>query len=112
MVYGYNGVRPRRPPFSPESRRYTHKCTIAFLPLLWVAPVAMDVSRVLVVKQRFTNAVAAAALAVGRQLGRDDADMPALAQGFSNAHNTAADMGAPTNLTLANTAMQVDTTVP
>ena len=86
------------------------KFTIAFLPLLSVAAVAMDVSRALVVKQRFTNAVDATALAVGRQLGRDDADITALAQGFINAHYTAADVGALTNLAVASTATQVDTT--
>jgi Flp pilus assembly protein TadG len=87
------------------------KFTIVFLPLLSVAAVAMDVSRApLVVTQRFTNAVDAAALAVGRQLGRDDADITALAQGFINPHYTAADVGALTKLAVASTATQVDTT--
>jgi Flp pilus assembly protein TadG len=86
------------------------KFTIAFLPLLSVAAVAMDFSRVLVVKQNFTNAVDATALAVGRQLGRDDADITALAQGFVNAHYTAADVGALRNLAVASTATQVDIT--
>ena len=45
----------------------------------------MDVRRALVVKQRFTNAVDAAALTVGRQLGRDDPDIRGPAQGFINA---------------------------
>jgi len=74
------------------------KLTIAFLPLLSVATVAMDLSQVIVVKQKLTNAVDAAALAVGRQLGRDDVDILALAQGFSNAHDTPTDVGDLTNL--------------
>src|SRR5262245_12819093 len=74
------------------------KLTIAFLPLLSVAAVAMDVSRVIVVKQKLMNAVDAAALAVGRQPGRDDVDITALAQGFSNAPYTPTDVGDLTNL--------------
>ena len=58
------------------------KFTIAFLPLLSIAAVAMDLSRVLVVKQKRTNAVDATALTVGRQLGRDGVYIAALAQGF------------------------------
>ena len=55
-----------------------------------------------------TNAVDAAALAVGRQFGQDDADPTALAQAFINAHYTAADVGDLTNLAVASTATQVD----
>jgi Flp pilus assembly protein TadG len=84
------------------------KFTIAFLPLLSV--VAMALSRVLVVKQKFANAVDAAALAVRLQLGRDDADITVLAQGFINAHYTAAAVGALRNLALASPATQVDIT--
>jgi len=86
------------------------KFTIAFLPLLSVAAVAMDLSRVLVVKQKLTNAVDAAALAVGRQLAREDADITALAQAFINAHYTSADIGDLTNLAVASTSTQVDIT--
>ncbi len=86
------------------------KFTIAFLPLLSVAAVAMALSRVFVVKQKFANAVDAAELAVRRQLGRDDADITALAQGFINAHYEAADVGALRNLAVASPATQVDIT--
>src|SRR5262249_43351791 len=74
------------------------KFTIAFLPLLSVAAVAMDLSRVLVVKQKLTNAVDAAALAVGRQFGHDDIDLTALARSFINANYTTASVGDLTNL--------------
>lgn len=87
------------------------KFTIAFLPLLSVAAVAMDLSRVLVVKQKLTNAVDAAALAVGRQLGNDDADLTILAKAYINAHYTTADVGDLTNVGVQNTDSQVDITV-
>jgi len=87
------------------------KVTLAILPLLSVAAVAMDLSRVLVVKQKLTNAVDAAALAVGRQFGPDAADPTALAQAFINAHYTSADVGDLTNLAVESTATQIDITV-
>ena len=87
------------------------KFTIAFLPLLSIAAAAMDLSRVLLVKQKLTNAVDAAALAVGRQFGHEGADPTAIAQAFINAHYTPANVGDVTNLAVESSATQVDITV-
>jgi hypothetical protein len=70
----------------------------------------MDVIHVLVVNRKLTNAVDPAALVVGRQLGRDDTDIAALAQAFIIAHYTTADIGDLTNLAVASTATQVNVT--
>src|SRR5262245_40056523 len=86
------------------------KFTIAFLPLLLVAAVAMDGSRTLVVKQKLTKAFDADALAVGRQVGREDTDITALAEGSINAHGSAANLGDLTSLAVASTVTQVDIT--
>jgi len=82
---------------------------IKFLPLLFVATVAMDLSRVLVVEQKLTEAFDADALAVGRQLGRDDTDT-ALAEGSLNAHGSTAHLGDLTSLAVASTVTQADIT--
>src|SRR5262245_55588959 len=86
------------------------KFIIAFLSLLLVAAVAMVLSRVLAVEQKLTKAFDADALAVGRQLGRDDADITALAEGSINANGTAAKLGDLTSPAVASTVTQVDIT--
>src|SRR6516165_8539188 len=85
------------------------KATIAFLPLLSISAVAMDFSRIIVIKQKLTNAVDAAALAVGGRSDLDNADAASLAQAFINAHYTNAD-GNLTNVAVTNTATEVDIT--
>jgi Flp pilus assembly protein TadG len=86
------------------------KFTIAFLPLLSISAVAMDLSRIVVIKQKLTNAVDAAALAVGRHSELDNADAAALAQAFINAHYTRADVGTLTNLAVVSSITEVDIT--
>jgi hypothetical protein len=70
----------------------------------------MDFSRIVLIKQKLTNAVDAAALAVGRQSELDDDDAASLAHAFINAHYTTADVGELTNLSVASTATGVDIT--
>jgi len=84
------------------------KATIAFLPLLSISAVAMDFSRIIVIKQKLTNAVDAAALAVGGHSDLDNAAAASLAQAFINAHYTNTDVGNLTNVAVTNTATEVD----
>lgn len=86
------------------------KFTIALLPLLSISAVAMDFGRIVIIKQKLTNAVDAAALAVGRQSELDGTDAASLAKAFVNAHYTTADVGELTNLTVTNTPAEVDIT--
>jgi len=57
--------------------------TIAILPLLSVVAVAVDLGQVLLVKQKFTNAVDAAAIAVGRHPELANTDTSSLAEAFA-----------------------------
>ena len=56
------------------------KVTIAILPLL---AVAVDLGQVLLAKQKFTNAVDAAAIAVGRHPELADTDTSSLAEAYA-----------------------------
>jgi Flp pilus assembly protein TadG len=86
------------------------KFAIALVPLFTVAGVALDVSRIMLVKQKLSNAVDAAGIAVGRhpELATDDAS--ALAQSFVEAHfptKLLADLQAVTTIA---TKKQIDVT--
>jgi Flp pilus assembly protein TadG len=86
------------------------KATIAFLPLLSISAVAMDFGRIVVIKQKLTNAVDAAALAVGGHSNLDNADAVTLANAFINAHYTNTDVGNLSNVAVTSTATEVDIT--
>jgi Flp pilus assembly protein TadG len=86
------------------------KFTIAFLPLLSISAVAMDFGRIVVIKQKLTNAVDAAALAVGGHSALDNNDATSLAQAFINAHYTNTDVGNLTHVAVTSTAREVDIT--
>lgn len=60
--------------------------TIFLVPLLAVAAVSIDLSRVLVIKQKLANAADAAALAVGTQPGLTLPEATAKAEAFIRAH--------------------------
>lgn len=84
------------------------KFTIAILPLMSVAAVALDLSQVLLVKQKLTNAIDAAAIAVGRHPELPDADATILAQSFVQAHYPTAALGDLIAFSVVPTATQVD----
>jgi Flp pilus assembly protein TadG len=86
------------------------KFTIALLPLLTVVGVALDVSRIMLVKQTLTNAVDAAGIAVGRHPELDAEDATALAKSFVEANFAAKAVGELQAVTLAATDKQVDVT--
>jgi Flp pilus assembly protein TadG len=88
------------------------KVTIALLPLLSVVGVALDLGHVLLAKQKLTNAIDAAAIAVGRhpELAEVE-DVTALAQSFVQAHfPTKSAVGDLVGFTVAATTKQVDVT--
>jgi Flp pilus assembly protein TadG len=86
------------------------KFAIALVPLFMVAGVALDVSRIMLVKQKLTNAVDAAGIAVGRHPELDTTEVNTLAQSFVEAHfpsKVLADLQAVAAVT---TTKQVDVT--
>ena len=86
------------------------KFTVALLPLLTVVGVALDLGQILLVKQKLTNAVDAAGIAVGRhsELGEDE--VKALAQSFIVAHYPATALGDLKGVTVTAQEKQVDVT--
>ena len=66
--------------------------TLYMVPLLAVIAVAVDFSHILVVKQKLTNAVDAAAIAVGRHPDLTDEEATAMGQAFIRAHYPDADL--------------------
>ena len=81
--------------------------TVALFPLLLVAGAGMDLGHVFLVKQRLTNAVDAAALAVGARNNLTSEQATALAEAFIRAQYA----GNLKSLAVSNTRTQVDVTV-
>ena len=81
--------------------------TVAIVPLLTVVGVAVDLGRILLVKQELTNAADAAAIAVGAQTGLTADEANGLAQSFVQAHYS----GKVKSLSVSNAATQVDVDV-
>ncbi|HWE17679.1 MAG TPA: pilus assembly protein TadG-related protein [Hyphomicrobiaceae bacterium] len=86
------------------------KFTVALLPLLTVVGVAVDVGQVFLVKQKLTNAVDAAGIAVGRHSELDEDEVKALAQSFVVAHYPATAIGDLKGVTVTALEKQVDVT--
>jgi Flp pilus assembly protein TadG len=86
------------------------KVTIALLPLLSVVGVALDLGQILLVKQKLTNAVDAAGIAVGRHGELDVDEVTALAQSFVAAHYPPAALGDLKGVTVTAQEKQVDVT--
>src|SRR5262245_61907006 len=87
------------------------KFTVALLPLLAVVGVALDLGQVMLVKQKLTNAIDAAGIAVGRHPELDDEDeVTALARSFVQAHYPASAIGDLKGVTVLATSKQVDVT--
>ncbi len=84
------------------------KFTLALLPLLTVVGVAADASRIFLVKQKLTNAVDAAAIAVGRYPDLDSGEATSLAQSFIKAHYPPGAIGDLTGVTVDAKSKQVD----
>jgi len=84
--------------------------TLFLLPLLAVVAVSVDLSRVLLIKQKLTNAVDAAALAVGRHPALSDTDATAMADSFIHAHYTATDFGNLVSFAVVPSTSRVDVT--
>jgi Flp pilus assembly protein TadG len=85
--------------------------TIVLVPMLAVVAVAIDLSRVLLIKQKLTNAADAAALAVGARAGLTSDEATAMAQSFIRAHYPDAEFGDLQNFNVVPGAAQVDVTV-
>jgi Flp pilus assembly protein TadG len=86
------------------------KFTIALLPLLTVVGVAVDVSRIMLAKQKLTDAVDAAGIAVGRHPELDAAGATALAQSFVGAYYPGKLYGDLQKVSAVATSKQVDVT--
>jgi Flp pilus assembly protein TadG len=86
------------------------KFTVALLPLLTVVGVALDVGQIFLVKQKLTNAVDAAGIAVGRYSELDEDEVKALAQSFVVAHYPAKAIGDLKGVTVKAENKQVDVT--
>jgi Flp pilus assembly protein TadG len=86
------------------------KFTVALLPLLTVVGVAVDVGQIFLVKQKLTNAVDAAGIAVGRHPELDEDEVKALAQSFVVAHYPATAIGDLKGVTVTPQEKQVDVT--
>jgi Flp pilus assembly protein TadG len=86
------------------------KVTLALLPLLTVVGVALDVSRVTLAKQKLTDAVDAAGIAVGRHPELSNEDATTLAQSFVQTYYPSKLYGDLLGVTVATTSKQVDVT--
>lgn len=84
--------------------------TLFMVPIIGVVAVAVDLSRVLVVKEKLRNAIDSAAIAVGRHPELSETDANSLATSFINAHYPAADFGDIINVAVAADENQVDIT--
>jgi Flp pilus assembly protein TadG len=86
------------------------KVAIALLPLLTAVGVALDVSRLTLAKQKLTDAVDAAGIAVGRHPELSAEDATSLAQSFVQAFYPSKLYGDLLGVTVAATSKQVDIT--
>jgi Flp pilus assembly protein TadG len=86
------------------------KVAIALLPLLTVVGIALDVSRLALAKQKLTDAVDAAGIAVGRHPELDAEDATSLAQSFVQTYYPSKLYGDLLGVTVAATGKQVDVT--
>lgn len=74
---------------------------LSVIPMLVAGGIAVDYSRALIVRQRLSTALDAAALAVGRSTGLSQAQMDALAQSYFDANYPDAALGTPTPVTVS-----------
>src|SRR5215468_3385668 len=86
------------------------KFTVALLPLLAVVGVALDLGQVMLVRQKLTNAIDAAGIAVGRHPELDEDGVNSLAESFVRANYPAAAIGDLQGVTAVASAKQVDIT--
>src|SRR5262249_20270072 len=84
------------------------KVAIALLPLFIAVGGALDVSRLTLAKQKLTDAVDAAGIAVGRHPELNDEEASSLAQSFVQAHYPSKLYGDLLGVTVAATSKQVD----
>lgn len=73
---------------------------LTVIPLLLAGGVAVDYSRALIVRQRLSTALDAAALAVGRSTGLSQTQMDDLAQSYFDANYPTEALGTPTPVTV------------
>ena len=85
--------------------------TIVLVPMLAVLAVAIDLSRILLIKQKLVNAADAAALAVGTKPGLTSDEATAMARSFIRAHYPDAEFGDLQNFNVVPGATDVDVTV-
>jgi Flp pilus assembly protein TadG len=85
--------------------------TIMLVPMLAVVAVAIDLSRVLLIKQKLVNAADAAALAVGARSGLSSDEATAMAQSFIRAHYPDAEFGDLQGFNVVPGTTQVDVIV-
>ena len=85
--------------------------TIALVPLLAVVAVGIDLSRVLLIKQKLVNAADAAALAVGTKPNLTSEEATAVAQSFIRAHYPDSYFGDLKSFSVSTSSTQVSVSV-